>query len=217
LSNQNYGDSELDSIKKLKAKVQKMLVKNDPAHDFEHIMRVYKNAEKIGKKEKANMRLVRASVLLHDIVSYPKSDERSKRASTESALQAAKMLKKYGYDSHEIGIIAQAIREHSFSKGMVPRTLEGKVLQDADRLDALGAIGIARTFAVGGAEKRPFYNKDDPFCRKRSPNDQKWTLDHFYKKLLLLEKKMNTKTAKKEAMRRTMILKKFLNDLKQET
>src|SRR3972149_2845027 len=90
-------------------------------------------------------------------------------------------------------------RQQRYSKGMVPRTLEGKVLQDADRLDALGAIGIARTFAVGGAEKRPFYNKDDPFCHKRSPNDQEWALDHFYKKLLLLEKKMNTKTAKKEA------------------
>jgi len=206
----------LESIKKLKAEVQKRLVKNDPAHDFEHIMRVYKNAEKIGKKEKANMKLVRTSVLLHDIVSYPKSDKRSKRASTKSALKAAKMLKRYDYDSHEIGIIVKAIREHSFSKGMVPRTLEGKVLQDADRLDALGAIGIARTFAVGGAEKRPFYNKDDPFCHKRSPNDQEWTLDHFYKKLLLLEKKMNTKTAKKEAARRTIILKKFLNDLKKE-
>lgn len=206
----------MDSIKKLKAEVQKRLIKNDPAHDFEHIIRVYKNAEKIGKKEKANMRLVRVSVLLHDIVSYPKSDKRSKRASTESALQAEKMLKRYGYDSHEIGIIANAIREHSFSKGMIPRTLEGKVLQDADRLDALGAIGIARTFAVGGAEKRPFYNKDDPFCRKRSSNDQEWTVDHFYKKLLLLEKKMNTKTAKIEARRRTIILKKFLNDLKKE-
>lgn len=206
----------MESIKKLKAEVQKRLVKNDPAHDFEHIMRVYKNAEKIGKKEKVNMKLVRASVLLHDIVSYPKSDKRSKRASTKSALQAAKILKRYGYASHEIGIIAEAIHEHSFSKGMVPRTLEGKVLQDADRLDALGAIGIARTFAVGGAEKRPFYNKDDPFCHKRSPNDQEWALDHFYKKLLLLEKKMNTKTAKKEAAHRTMILKKFLNDLKKE-
>ncbi len=206
----------MESIKKLKAEVQKRLVKNDPAHDFEHIMRVYKNAEKIGKKEKVNMKLVRASVLLHDIVSYPKSNKRSKRASTKSALQAAKILKRYDYDGHEIGIIAEAIREHSFTKGMVPRTLEGKVLQDADRLDAIGAIGIARTFAVGGAEKRPFYNKDDPFCHKRIPNDKEWTLDHFYKKLLLLEKKMNTKTAKKEAAHRTKIMKKFLNDLKKE-
>ena len=186
--NQNSGDFELKSIK-LKNEVQKRPAKNDPAHNFEHIMRVYKNTEKIGKKEKANMKLVRASVLLHDSVSYQKSDKRSKNASTESALQAAKILKKYCYNRHEIDIITKAICEHSFSKGMIPSTIEGKVLQDADRLDALGAIGIARTFAVGGAEKRPFYNKDDPFCRKRRPDDQKWTLDHFYKKLLLLEKK----------------------------
>jgi len=205
----------LKSIK-LKDEVQKRLAKNDPAHDFEHIMRVYKNAEKIGKKEKANMKLVRASVLLHDIISYQKSDKRSKNASTESALQAAKILRKYGYDAHEIGIITQAIREHSFSKGIIPSTLEGKVLQDADRLDAIGAVGIARTFAVGGAEKRSFYSKDDPFCHTRTPNDQVWTLDHFYKKLLLLEKKMNTKTAKKEARSRTIMMKRFLSDLKKE-
>jgi uncharacterized protein len=98
----------------------------------------------------------------------------------------------------------------------VPKTIEGKVLQDADRLDALGAIGIARTFAVGGSEKRPFYSAYDPFCNTRKPDDKKWTLDHFYKKLLLLEKKMNTSTARKEAARRTKILKKFLADLKKE-
>ena len=203
-------------LAKLKDEMQKRLSNNDPAHDFEHIMRVYKIAERIGKKEKANMKLVRASVLLHDLVSYPKSDKRSKRASTKSALQAAKILQKYDYDSHEIYVITQAIREHSFSKGLIPSTMEGKILQDADRLDALGAIGIVRTFAVGGAEKRPFYNKDDPFCHKRVPNDQKFTIDHFYKKLLLLEKKMNTKTAKREAIQRTRILKNFLNDVKKE-
>jgi uncharacterized protein len=216
LLNQNSGDYELKSIKKLKSEVQKKLAKNDPAHDFEHINRVYKNAEKIGKQEKANMTLVRPAVLLHDVVSYPKSEKRSKNASLQGALQAEKILKRYGYTSYEIGIITQAIREHSFSKGMIPSTLEGKVLQDADRLDALGAIGIARTFAIGGIEKRMFYNKTDPFCYKRIPNDQEWTLDHFYKKLLLLEKKMNTKTAKKESIQRTKIMKRFLNDLKKE-
>lgn len=206
----------MKSIKKLTDEVKKILEKNDPAHDFEHIMRVYKNVQKIGKKEKANMNLVLAATLLHDIVSYEKSGKRSKTASSESALKAAKILKKYGYDIHEINTITEAIREHSFSKDIVPSTMEGKILQDADRLDALGAIGIARTFAVGGATKRAFYNHDDPFCIKRFPDDNKWTLDHFYKKLLLLEKKMNTVTAKKEARKRTNIMKKFLNDIKRE-
>jgi len=206
----------LGSIEKLKVAVQKRMRKNDPAHDFEHIIRVYKNAQKLAKKEKANTKLVLAAVLLHDIVSFPKSDSRSKTSSTKSAIEAHKILKKYDYSDDEIKIVSDAIRDHSFSKGMVPRSIEGKVLQDADRLDALGAIGIARAFAVGGAEKRPFYSKHDVFCHIRKPDDQNWTLDHFYKKLLLLEKKMNTKTAKTEARRRTKIMKKFLNDLKKE-
>jgi len=190
--------------------------KNDSAHDFEHIMRVYKNAQKIGKKENANMKLVLAAVLLHDIISFPKSDSKSKTSSIKSSIVAQRILKNHGYDKNEIKIISDAIRDHSFSRGTVPSTIEGKILQDADRLDAIGAIGIARTFSVGGSGKRPFYNKSDPFCQRRKPDDTNWTLDHFYKKLLLLEKKMNTHTARKEARRRTKIIKKFLNDFKKE-
>ena len=190
--------------------------KNDSAHDFEHIMRVYKNAQKIGKKENVNMKLVLAAVLLHDIISFPKSDKKSKTSSIKSAMAAQKILQNHGYDKDEIKIISDAIRDHSFSRGMVPSTIEGKILQDADRLDAIGAIGIARTFSVGGSGKRPFYHKSDPFCQRRKPDDNNWTLDHFYKKLLLLEKKMNTNEAKKEASRRTKIMKKFLDDFKKE-
>ena len=204
------------SIEKLKIEVKKRTRKNEPAHDFEHIIRVYKNAQKLAKKERANVKLVLAAVLLHDIASFPKSDRRSKSSSTKSAIEAQKILKKFDYSNDEINLVSDAIRDHSFSKGVIPRTIEGKVLQDADRLDALGAIGIARTFAVGGSEKRPFYSKHDAFCHIRKPDDQSWTLDHFYKKLLLLEKKMNTKAGKIEARRRTKIMKKFLNDLKKE-
>lgn len=190
--------------------------KNDSAHDFEHIMRVYKNAQKIGRKENANMKLVLAAVLLHDIVSFPKSDKRSKTSSIKSSIAAQRILKNHGYDKNEIKIISDAIRDHSFSYGMIPNTIEGKILQDADRLDAIGAIGIARAFSTAGSGKRPFYNKSDPFCQKRKPDDANWTLDHFYKKLLLLEKKMNIKAAKKEARRRTKIMRKFLDDFKKE-
>ena len=196
--------------------VKAMMVKNDPAHDFEHVLRVYSNAERICKKEKANTKLVLTAVLLHDIISFPKSDKRSKTSSTKSAIKAKKILQKLPYSDDEIKIISDAIESHSFSKNKTPKTLEGKILQDADRLDALGAIGIARTFAVGGAEKRSFYNSSDPFCSSRKPNDQEWTVDHFFKKLLVLESKMNTKSGKKEAKRRTKIIKKFLNDLKKD-
>ncbi len=194
----------------------KEIMDNDPAHDFAHVMRVYKNAQKICKKEQANEKLVLSAVLLHDIVSYPKSDKRSKSSSTESAKKSKQILKKYDFASDEIIIICDAIRDHSFSQNKIPTTIEGKILQDADRLDALGAIGIARVFATGGSLKRSFYNFNDPFCKTRIPDDKIWTLDHFFQKLLKLDSLMNTKSGKTEAKKRTKVLRNFLNQLKQE-
>ncbi len=194
----------------------KKSIANDPAHDFEHTIRVYKNAQKICKKEKANEKLVLSAALLHDIVSYPKSDKRSKTSSIKSAKKSKQILEKLDFSKEEIAIISDAIRDHSFSQNKTPKTLEGKILQDADRLDALGAIGIARVFATGGSLKRPFYNINDPFCKKRIPNDKTWTVDHFFQKLLKLESLMNTKSGKAEAKKRTKILKEFLNQLNQE-
>jgi len=205
----------LNVIDSLKNEI-KLKISNDSAHDFDHIMRVYKNAQKICKNEKVNPKLVLCAVLLHDIISFPKSDKRSKLSSIKSAEASKKILKKHDFTRDEIQIISEAIREHSFSQNKTPKTIEGKILQDADRLDAIGAIGIARVFAVAGSENRSFYNPEDPFCKKRSSDDQKWTLDHFYKKLLLLESLMNTKSGKSEAKRRTMVLKNFLSDLKKE-
>ncbi len=194
----------------------KEIMDNDSAHDFEHVMRVYKNAQKICKLEKANEKLILSATLLHDIVSYPKSDKRSKLSSIQSAKKSEQILKKYDFSKEEISIISDAIRDHSFSQNTTPRTLEGKILQDADRLDALGAIGIARVFATGGSLKRPFYNIDDPFCKTRTPDDKTWTVDHFFQKLLKLGFLMNTKSGKVEAKKRTSILKEFLKQLKQE-
>lgn len=205
----------MDTLKLLQDTVRGK-IKNDSSHDFAHIMRVYKNAQKLCKKERANEKLVLSAVLLHDIVSYPKSDKRSKLSSLESANKARKILSKMDYSLDEIDVICDAILNHSYSRGKIPNSLEGKILQDADRLDAIGAIGIARVFAVGGSEKRPFYDVVDPFCKNRAPDDKTWTIDHFYQKLLKLESLMNTKSAKIEAKKRTVILKKFLQELKQE-
>ena len=204
--------NEIDLLQEL----VKKRMKNDPAHDFNHIMRVYKNAQKLCRKEKVNSKLVLSSVLLHDIISYPKSDKRSKISSKKSAEEAKKILKKLNYMSDEIQIISEASYEHSGFRGKTPKTVEGKILQDADRLDAIGAIGIARVFVVGGSEKRLIYNNDDPFCKFRIPDDHKWTIDHFFQKLLKLESMMNTESAKIEAKRRTKILKNFLSELKRE-
>ena len=205
----------MNVLDSLKNEVKKRM-ENDSAHDYEHTMRVYKNAQQICKKEKANESLVLCAALLHDLVSYSKSDKRSKLSSIESAKKSKKILEKFDFSKKDITIISDAIRDHSFSQSKIPKTLEGQILQDADRLDALGAIGIARVFATGGSLKRPFYNIDDPFCKQRIPDDKTWTIDHFYQKLLKLESLMNTKSGKAEAKRRTRILKEFLNQLKQE-
>jgi uncharacterized protein len=154
--------------------------------------------------------------LLHDVISYPKSDKRSKFSSIKSSEASKQILKNYNFTEDEIQIISDAIKDHSFSQNKTPKTIEGKILQDADRLDALGAIGIARVFSTGGSLKRPFYNPDDPFCKRRIPDDHTWTVDHFFQKLLKLESLMNTKSGKIEAKKRTRILKEFLNQLKQE-
>ncbi len=205
----------MNVVNLLKQEVHNLMI-NDTAHDFDHIMRVFKNAQNICKKENADEKLVLSAVLLHDVVSYPKSDKRSKLSSIKSAEESKKILQKFNFTKEEIQIISDAIRDHSFSRNTVPATLEGKILQDADRLDAIGAIGIARVFAVGGSEKRPFYNVKDPFCKNRTPDDKIWTLDHFYRKLLKLESLMNTKSGKIEAKKRTRVLKDFLNELKKE-
>lgn len=205
----------MDSLSLLYKEIEK-LISNDSAHDIDHIKRVYMNAEKLCKSEKANKKLVLSAVLLHDIVSYPKSDKRSKLSSLHSSIKAKKILSKFDYSKKEIKIICDAIRDHSYSVGRIPDTIEGKILQDADRLDALGAIGIARVFAVSGSEKREFYNPIDPFCKYRTPDDKIWALDHFFKKLFNLESLMNTKSGKIEAHRRTLVLKKFIMDLKKE-
>ena len=194
----------------------KEIMDNDSAHDFDHVMRVYKNAQKICKKEKANEKLVLCAALLHDIVSYPKSSKRSKFSSIDSAKKSKIILKKYGFSEKEITIVSDAIKDHSFSQNKVPETLEGKILQDADRLDALGAIGIARVFATSGSLNRPFYNIDDPFCTKRNPDDDLWAIDHFFNKLLKLESLMNTRSGKIEAKKRTNVLQEFLKQLKDE-
>ena len=198
-------------------RVEKMLKGRDPAHDFSHIMRVYKNAETIGISEGTDMEVLLPAVLLHDIVVYPKGSTKSSRSSDESADMAKKILVKYGYSQDQISKICYCIRVHSYTKRVVPTSLEGRILQDADRLDALGAIGVARTFSIAGSENRPFYNTDDPFWRSnRDLDDKQWTLDHFQTKLLKLEEIMHTETAKKIARERTRFMLTFIRQMQNE-
>ena len=200
--------------------VQLLLHNQSPAHDFQHVLRVYKNAEMISKQEKGSVDLdvVLAAALLHDLVVYPKGSIKTINSADDSAEIAKKILLEYkNYPREKIEKVADAIRTHSYSKKLVPRSLEGKILQDADRLDAIGAIGIARTFSVGGSENRSLYNPTDPFYKsERQLDDTQWTLDHIKKKLMILKNSMHTKTAKKIAEERTEFMELFLNELRSE-
>jgi uncharacterized protein len=201
----------------IKRRVKTMLDRREPAHDYQHIMRVYKNAKMIGKLEGANMEILLLAVLLHDLVVYPKGSSKSSSSSDDSADLAERILQSYGYSKDKINRVLYCIRTHSYSKRVVPTSLEARILQDADRLDALGAIGIARTFSISGSEKRMFYNAQDPFWRSsRNLDDKLWTLDHFQRKLLHLKGLMHTKTAKRIAVKRTKFMMLFIRQLKSE-
>lgn len=190
--------------------------KTDPSHDFQHAFRVYQLAKKIGLVEKADMDILIPAALFHDIIIYQKNDPRSKNETIESAALAKEILQKTkGYPQKKIEKVVECISQCSFSKGIMPDLLEGKILQDADRLEATGAISIMRTFSSGGQMNRSFYDPTDPFCKKGSVPGRS-SLDLFYKRLLVVEKGMHTNLAKRIAKRRTLFLKKFLSELRIE-
>lgn len=189
---------------------------DDPSHDVLHSKRVVRNAIELCKTEQARMEIVLPAAWLHDLVNVPKNDPRRKQASRLSAQAAWEYLKSVNYPQDLLPEIAHAIEAHSFSAGIEPRTVEAQIVQDADRLDGIGAIGIARCFVVAGLLKRSLYSEEDPFCEDRKPQDSEFTIDHFYQKLLVVARSMKTKTAKEEGQRRLAVMKNFLDNLKNE-
>ena len=189
---------------------------HDNAHDLAHIRRVVANAEKILLYESGDREVVSAAAWLHDCVVLPKNHPDRKQASKMAAQKAAVFLESAGFPNSKIEAVSHAIEAHSFSAGIKPKSIEAKIVQDADRLDALGAIGIARCFAVGGQLNRPLYDPDDPFCESRLPDDLRWTIDHFYAKLFKLPETMNTESAKQEAKKRVDFMEIYLEKLSTE-
>lgn len=188
----------------------------DPAHDLLHLERVVATAKKIGALEGADLAVVIPAAWLHDYVVVPKDDPRRALASRLAATEARAHLASIGYDAALLGPIAHAIEAHSFSANIAPQTLEAKVVQDADRLDGIGAIGIARCFSCAGSMGRPFYNPVDPFCASREPDDARFTLDHFYRKLFTTAASMRTEAGKREGERRAEVMREFLRELGEE-
>lgn len=184
-------------IEEAKLYIQEIFKNNSDGHNANHSLRVYKNALQIAKAyPECNMMVVALSSLLHDVDDHKLFD-------TTDNMNARKFLKNHGIGNDDIELICKIINGVSFSKnkGKQPETLEGKIVQDADRIDAIGAVGIARTFAYGGKAGRPLES----------------SVQHFHDKLLLLKDKMNTQEAKKIAGSRHLYMEEFLREFQKES
>lgn len=191
--------------------------KTDIAHDGTHVQRVINMAILIAEKEHADLEVVIPAAVFHDAVTFRKDDERNKYAPEKSAEFAKAVLQdEKEYPRHKIHHVMLCITECSYSRGIAPSTLESKILQDADRLEATGAIAIMRTFSSGGQMERPFYNPEDPFREDSSPSGTDFSLDLLYKRLFLVCDGMHTATAKSIALRGQEFLKMFEDELRIE-
>lgn len=175
-------------------------------------MRVYRLAIQIAEQENADMLIVQLAALLHDV-----DDVKLSLETHETKRNAVRFMKNSGVDDKVIASVCKIIDEVSFAgiDSVVPSTIEGKCVQDADRLDAMGAIGIARTFAYGGSKGRRIHDPDiKPMTNMNkadyNQNHNSTSINHFYEKLLLLKDMMNTGTAKKMAMHRQAVMKEYL-------
>ena len=186
-------------------------------HDFFHSMRVYRTAMKIAQAEHADLEVVALAALLHDV-----DDRKLSPATAEKKENAARFMRSQNVPEAKILQVCQIIDEVSFkgTDSVRPSTPEGKCVQDADRLDALGAIGIARTFAYGGSHTRAIYDPELPprtaMNQAQYYSSKSTSLNHFYEKLFLLEDMMNTETGKAIARKRTQYMQEFVDEFLHE-
>jgi uncharacterized protein len=186
---------------------------DDPAHDWPHIGRVISTAKKLAADENVDLPCLLAAVYCHDIVNLPKNHPDRSNASVLAAEKAAPLLEMAGFNSEEIKKIQQIVIEHSFSKGLKPTSLEAAIVQDSDRLDTLGAIGVLRCASVNTQMKSAFYEPFDPLAEARELDDKKYMVDHYFVKIFKLPELMNTAKGKMEAEKRVVFMKAFLETL----
>jgi uncharacterized protein len=190
---------------------------DDGSHDRSHLMRVWRNAASIADREPGCDRAVlTAAVILHDCVAIEKDSPLRSQASRMAAAHARTILAALGWTSAAIEQTAHAIEAHSFSAGIAPETLEARILQDADRLDAIGAIGIARCFYVAGRMGSSLYDPGDPSATNRPLDDRTFALDHFGAKLFKIAGNFQTKAGQTLANARTQTMLGFVRALLDE-
>lgn len=182
---------------------------DDGSHDIAHILRVFRNAMRILSEEGGQGEVLAAAVLLHDCVTVEKNSPMRAEASRLAAEKAAGILANLGWNESDAAAVAHAITAHSFSANRQPETLEAKILQDADRLDAIGAIGVARCFYVAGRMKSLLYDAADPAGASRPLDDKHFVLDHFPAKLLKLANGFQTEAGRRMAAERHRRLVEF--------
>lgn len=206
-------------IQKVKDYIKKTLRNEPTGHDWWHAWRVWNMAKEIVKKEGGDLFIIELAALLHDIADWKFYNGNTKIGSEK----AKTLLKKIGVDNKSINHICYIINNISFKGAGVKnkiKTKEGMIVQDADRLDVIGAIGIARTFAYGGFKGREIYNPDikPKFHKsfKEYKNKKNTSINHFYEKLLLLKNRLNTKTAKRIARKRHQFLEGYLKQFFKE-
>ncbi|ELB2270900.1 HD domain-containing protein [Vibrio parahaemolyticus] len=188
----------------------------DAAHDIEHVKRVVKTAKQLCDEENADIAIVLPAAYLHDCFTYPKDHPNRKQSSAIAAKKAIAYLESIQYPQHYHDAIAHAIEAHSFSANIRPNTLEAQIVQDADRLDALGAIGVTRCIQVSTHFNAQLYNDNDMFAKERELNDKQFTVDHFQTKLFKIVDTMNTESARLEANKRKAFMQTYLKQLYDE-
>ena len=189
---------------------------SDGAHDIGHLRRVWKTAQRIAETEDCDAEILCAACFFHDLVNLPKSHPDRARASALSADAACSFLAAHGFPTAKLAAVAHAITAHSFSANITPQTPEARILQDADRLEALGAIGLARMFHVAGGLGGGLFDPDDPLAQKRPLDDRAFALDHLETKLLKLPARMQTAMGRNLAQERADLLITFRKQLLEE-
>jgi uncharacterized protein len=187
----------------------------DPGHDLGHSLRVALWTLRLGA-DHIDRREAVAAALLHDAVNLPKDSPRRSSASALSAELANGVLPGAGFGAEATIRICEAIEDHSYSRGAVPRSALGRALQDADCLEALGALGVLRTASCGVRFGARYFDLQDPWAKDRALDDRRFTIDHFFVKLLRLETTLHTETGRAEARRRTAFMRAFLSELAEE-